>query len=98
MLKKLGNKNKNFRRSSTLKETFTTNNRTKRCVPSDSKISPSVSGPSKSLRRAMDQGFDVIISATICARRKCAGAALKHGIQNPETETETETGYGIKYQ
>ena len=56
-----------------LKEEFTTNNRTKRCVPSDSRISPSVSAPSKSLRHAMDQGrtfcFDVIISVTkICNR------------------------------
>ena len=60
-----------------LKEKFTTNNRTKRCVPSDSRISPSVSAQSKSLRHAMDQGrtfcFDVIISATIFARRKSAG-------------------------
>ena len=39
-----------------LKEKFTTNNRTKRCVPSDSTISPSVSAPSKSLRNEMDQG------------------------------------------
>ena len=35
-------------------QSFTTNNRTKRCVPSDSRISPSVSAPSKSLRHAMD--------------------------------------------
>ena len=62
---------------------FTTNNRTKRCVPSDSRISPSVSAPSKSLRRAMDQGrtartfcFDMIISATIFARRKSAGSNM----------------------
>ena len=52
-----------------LKAKFTTNNRTKRCVPSDSRISPSLSRPSKSLRHVMDQGrtlcFDVIISATI---------------------------------
>ena len=34
-----------------LKEKFTTNNRTKRCVPSDSRISSSVSAPSKSLRK-----------------------------------------------
>ena len=63
-----------------LKEKFTTNNRTKRCVPSDSRISPSVSGPSKSLRHAMDQGrtfrFDLIISATIFARRKSAGGNM----------------------
>ena len=39
-----------------LQEKFTTNNRTKRCVPSDSRISPSVSAPSKSLRHATDQG------------------------------------------
>ena len=37
-----------------LQEKFTTNNRTKRCVPSDSRISPSVSAPSKSLRHATD--------------------------------------------
>ena len=56
-----------FLQPQSLKEKFTTNNRTKRCVPSDSRISPSVSGPSKSLRHAMDEGrtfcFDVIISA-----------------------------------
>ena len=39
-----------------LKEKFTSNNRSKRCVPSDSRISPSVSAPSKSLRHATDQG------------------------------------------
>ena len=39
-----------------LKEKFTTNNRTKRCVPSDGKISLNVSAPSKSLRHAVDQG------------------------------------------
>ena len=63
-----------------LKEEFTTNNRTKRCVPSDSRISPSVSARSKSLCHAMDQGrtfcFDVIISATIFARRKSAGGDM----------------------
>ena len=63
-----------------LKEEFTTNNRTKRCVPSDSRISPTVSAPSKSLRHAMDQGrtfcFDLIISATIFARRKSAGGNM----------------------
>ena len=63
-----------------LKEEFTTNNRTKRCVPSDSRISPSVSAPSKSLRHAMDQGrtfcFELIISATIFARRKSAGGNM----------------------
>ena len=61
-------------------QSFTTNNRTKRCVPSDSRISPSVSAPSKSLRHAMDQGrtfcFDAIISATIFARRKSAGGNM----------------------
>ena len=61
-------------------QSFTTNNRTKRCVPSDSRISPGVSAPSKSLRHAMDQGrtfcFDVIISATIFARRKSAGGNM----------------------
>ena len=64
-----------------LKEKFTTNNRTKRCVPSDnSRISPSFSAQSKSLRHAMDQGrtfcFDVIISVTIFARRKSAGGNM----------------------
>ena len=39
-----------------LKEKFTTNNRTKRCVPFNSRTPPSVSGPSKSLRHVMDQG------------------------------------------
>ena len=64
-------------------QSFTTNNRTKRCVPSDSRISPRVSSPSKSLRHAMDQGrtgrtfcFDVIISASIFARRKSAGGNM----------------------
>ena len=61
-------------------QSFTTNNRTKRCVPSDSRISPNVSTPSKSLRHAMDQGrtfcFDVIISATISARRKSGGGNM----------------------
>ena len=65
-------------------QSFTTNNRTKRCVPSDSRISPSVSAPLKSPRHAMDQGsregrtfcFDVIISATIFARRKSAGGNM----------------------
>ena len=38
-----------------LKEKFTTNNRPKRCVPTDSRISPSVAAPSKSLRHATDQ-------------------------------------------
>ena len=63
-----------------LKTKFTTNNRTKRCVPSDSRISPSLSRPSKSLRHVMDQGrtlcFDVIISATIFARRKSGGGNM----------------------
>ena len=63
-----------------LKDELTTNNRTKRCVPADSRISPSVLAPSKSLRHAMDQGrtfcFDVIISATIFARRKSAGGNM----------------------
>ena len=63
-----------------LKEKFTTNNRRKRCVPSDSRISPCVSAPSKSLRHPMDQRrtfcFDVIISATIFARRKSAGGNM----------------------
>ena len=63
-----------------LKEKFTTNNRTKRCVPSDSRISPSVSGPSKSLHYAMVQGrtfcFDVLISVTIFTRKKSAGGNM----------------------
>ena len=61
-------------------QSFTTNNRTKRCVPSDSRISPCVSAPSKSLPHAMDQWrtfcFDVIISATIFVRRKSAGGNM----------------------
>ena len=65
-------------------QSFTTNNRTKRCVPSDSRISPSVSAPPKSPRHAMDQGsrerstfcFDVIIWATIFVRRKSAGGNM----------------------
>ena len=69
-----------FLQPQSLKEKFITNNRTKPCVPSDGRISPSVSAPSKSLRHAMDQGrtfcFDVIISATIFARRKSAGGNM----------------------
>ena len=38
-----------------LKEKFTTNNRAKRCVPTDSRISPSVAAPPKTLRHATDQ-------------------------------------------
>ena len=38
-----------------LKEKFTTNNCPKHCVPTDSRISPSVAAPSKSLRHATDQ-------------------------------------------
>ena len=77
-LKCLGNilEDAKFLQPQSLKEKFTTNNQTKRCVPSDSRISPSVSGPSKSLHHAMDQGrtirFDVIISETIFGRRKSA--------------------------
>ena len=77
-----------------LKEEFTTNNRTKRCVPSDSRISPSVSAPSKSLRHAMDQGrtfcFDLIISATIFARRKSAGGNMI-GL-NPQRKSHVSSG------
>ena len=69
-----------FLQQQSIKEKFTTNNRTKQCVPSDSRISPSVSAQLKSLRHAMDQGrtfcFDVIISATIFARRKSAGGNM----------------------
>ena len=56
-LKRLGKilEDAKFLQPQSLKEKFTTNNRTKRCVPSDSRISPSVSGPSKSLRHAMGQ-------------------------------------------
>ena len=58
----------------------TTNNRTKRCIPSDSRISPIVSASSKSLRHVMDQRrtfcFHVIISVTIFARRKSAGGNM----------------------
>ena len=81
-LKRLGKilEDAKFLQPQSLKEKFTTNNRTKRCVPSDSRISPSVSGTSKSLRHAMDQGrtfcFDLIISATIFARRKSAGGNM----------------------
>ena len=60
-----------------LKEEFTTNNRTKHCIPSDPRISPTVAA---SLHHAMDQGrpfcFDVIISATIFARRKSASGNM----------------------
>ena len=77
-----------------LKEEFTTNNRTKRCVPSDSRISPSVSAPSKSLRHAMDQGrtfcFDLIISATSFARRKSAGGNMI-GL-NPQRKSHVSSG------
>ena len=56
------------------------NNRTKRCVPSDSRILPIVSASSKSLRHVMDQRrtvcFHVIISVTIFARRKSAGGNM----------------------
>ena len=50
-LKRLGKilEDAKFLQPQSLKEKFTTNNRTKRCVPSDSRILPSVSGPSKSL-------------------------------------------------
>ena len=69
-----------FLQPQSLKEKFTTNNRTKRCVPLDSRISPSVSGPLKSLHHAMDQGrticFDVIISVTIFGRWKSAGGNM----------------------
>ena len=85
-LKRLGKilEDAKFLQPQSLKEKFTTNNRTKRCVPSDSRISPNVSAPSKSPRHAMDQGsregrtfcFDVIISATIFARRKSAGGNM----------------------
>ena len=73
-LKRLGKilEDAKFLQPQSLKEKFTTNNRTKRCVPLDSRISPSVSGPLKSLHHAMDQGrticFDVIISVTIFGR------------------------------
>ena len=70
---------KSFQQQS-LKENFTTNNRTKRCVPSDSRISPSVSWLSKSLHHAMVQGrtfcFDVLISVTIFTRQKSAGGNM----------------------
>ena len=84
-LKRLGKilEDAKFLQPQSLKEKFTTNNRTKRCVPSDSRISPGVSASSKSLRHAMDLGrtgrtfcFDVIISATIFARRKSAGGNM----------------------
>ena len=52
-LKRLGKilEDAKFLQPQSLKEKFTTNNRTKRCVPSDSRISSSVSAPSKSLRK-----------------------------------------------
>ena len=61
-----------FLQPQSLKEKFTTNNRTKR-VPSDSRISPSVSTPSKSLRHAVDQGRTFCFDVIIFDRRKSAG-------------------------
>lgn len=53
-LEKLQEDAKTLHRS--LKEMFTTNTRTKRGVPSDSAISPSVSAPAKALRHTADEG------------------------------------------
>ena len=67
-LKRLGKilEDAKFLQPQSLKEKFTTNNRTKRCVPSDSRISPSVSGPSKSLRHAMDQERTFCFCDNLC--------------------------------
>ena len=54
-----------------LKENFTTNNRTKRYVPSDGKISPNVSAPLKSLRHAMDQGKTFCFCDNLCQTKIC---------------------------
>ena len=54
-----------------LKENITTNNRTKRCVPSDGKISPNVSAPLKSLRHAMDQGRTFCFCDNLCQTNIC---------------------------
>ena len=59
-----------------LKEKFTTNNRTKRCVPSNSKISPSVSGLSKSLHHVMDKFWCDNFCTWIFARQKSAGSNM----------------------
>ena len=37
--------------------------------------------------------YSVLLSAAVVM-----ATALKQGIRNPETETKTETEYGIKYQ
>ena len=54
-----------------LQEKFTTNNRTKRYVPSDGKISPNVSAPLKSLRHAMDQGRTFCFCDNLCQTKIC---------------------------
>ena len=84
------------------KKKFTTNNRTKCCVPSDnSRISPSVSAQSKSLYHAMDQGrtffFDVLISATIFARRKSAGGKMI-GLNQQRKSTASSRSFGDEYR
>ena len=64
-----------------LKEEFTTNNRTKRCVPSDSRIclvSPRCRN-CYTMQWIKERGtscFDVIISVTLFARRKSAGGNM----------------------
>ena len=86
-------------------QSFTTNNRKKRCVPSDSRISPSVSAPSKSPCHAMDQGsregrtfcFDVIISATIFARRKSAGGNMIGLNQQRKSHTSSRSFGGSEW-
>ena len=54
-----------------LKEKFTTNNRTKRCVPSYSRISSRVSKLSKSLRHAMDKFCCDNFCDNLCQTRIC---------------------------
>ena len=54
-----------------LKEKFTTNNRTKRCVPSHSRISSRVSKLSKSLRHAMDKFCCDNFCDNLCQTKIC---------------------------
>ena len=54
-----------------LKEKFTTNNRTKRCVPSYSRISSRVSKLSKSLRHAMDKFCCDNFCDNLCQTKIC---------------------------
>ena len=77
----------------------TTTNRTKRCVPSDSRISPIVSASSKSLRHATDQRrtfcFHVIISVTIFARRKSAGGNMISLTQQRKSHASSRSFAGM---